>query len=82
MRWLNPHPFNSKEHCAILIMSSSAAHAAMAVEVIAVQRLWYDKTPSPAICIFLVMASQVIGYGAAGLMRKILVYPTKVIAPF
>ncbi len=39
-RWLNPHPFNSKEHTAILIMSSTAAHSAMAVEVIAVQRLW------------------------------------------
>jgi hypothetical protein len=38
-RWFNPHPFNHKEHAAILIMSSAAAQAAMAIEVIAVQRL-------------------------------------------
>ncbi|KAH8887176.1 OPT superfamily oligopeptide transporter [Thozetella sp. PMI_491] len=80
-RWLNPHPFNSKEHVAILIMSSTAAHSAMAVEVIAVQRLWYNSAPSAAVCIFLVFASQTLGYGIAGLMRKILVYPTKFVFP-
>lgn len=75
---LNPHPFNSKEHVAILIMSSTAAHAAEAIEVIAVQKLWYNKIPNTAICIFLVFASQTLGYGIAGLMRNIIVYPTKV----
>ena len=38
-RWFNPHPFNHKEHAAILIMSSTAARSAMAAEIIAVQRL-------------------------------------------
>lgn len=77
-RWFNPHPFNHKEHAAILIMSSTAAHSAMAAEVIAVQRLWYTKIPNAAVCIFLIFSSQVMGYGIAGLMRKIIVYPTKV----
>jgi hypothetical protein len=77
-RWFNPHPFNHKEHAAILIMSSTAAHSAMATEVIAVQRLWYTKIPNAAVCIFLIFSSQVLGYGIAGLMRKIIVYPTKV----
>jgi hypothetical protein len=77
-RCLNPHAFNSKEHAAILIMSSTAAHAALAVKIIAVQRLWYDKTPSAGVCIFLTFASQTLGYGVAGLLRSILVYPTKV----
>ena len=77
-RLLNPHPFNHKEHAAILIMSSTAAHSAMAAEVIAVQRLWYTKIPNAAVCIFLIFSSQCLGYGIAGLMRKIVVYPTKV----
>lgn len=77
-RWLNPHPFNHKEHAAILIMSSTAARSAMAAEIIAVQRLFYTKTPSAAVCIFLIFSTQTIGYGIAGVMRKILVYPTKV----
>ena len=58
-------------------MSSTAAHSARAIEVIAIQRLWYEKTPSTVVCIFLVFTSQILGYGVAGLMRKILVYPTK-----
>src|SRR3569833_1519101 len=66
-----------REHAAILIMSSTAAHSARAIEVIAIQRLWYEKTPSTVVCIFLVFTSQILGYGVAGMMRKILVYPTK-----
>jgi hypothetical protein len=81
-RWLNPHPFNSKEHAAILIMSTTAAHSARAIEVLAVQKLWYDKLPSPAVCIFLIFSSQTLGYGVSGVMRKILVYPTKVSPSF
>jgi hypothetical protein len=80
-RWLNPHTFNHKEHAAILIMSSTAARSAMAAEVIAVQRLWYNKTPNAAVCIFLIFSSQILGYGVAGLLRKILVYPTKFFYP-
>jgi hypothetical protein len=57
-RWFNPHPFNHKEHAAILIMSSTAARSAMAAEVIAVQRLWYTKTPNAAVCIFLIFSSR------------------------
>jgi len=38
-RWLNPHSFNSKEHLAIVIMSSSASGAAYATEVLATQKL-------------------------------------------
>ena len=52
----------------------------MAIEVIAVQRLWYDKAPNAAVCIFLVFSSQILGYGVAGMLRKVLVWPTKVIA--
>lgn len=79
LRYLNPCPFNLKEHAAILIMSSTAAHAAEAIEVIAVQRLWYNTSPSDALCIFLFFSSQCLGYGIAGVLREILVYPTKVI---
>ncbi len=64
-----------------MIVSSTAARSAMAAEVIAVQRLWYTKTPNAAVCIFLIFSSQILGYGIAGLLRKILVYPTKVVNP-
>ena len=48
-RWLNPHPFNSKEHLAIVIMSGSASGAAAATEVLATQKL-YVSVPVPLLC--------------------------------
>jgi hypothetical protein len=59
-------------------MGSAAANAPLAIEVLSVQRLYYNTTSSPAVGIFLIWSSQCLGYGIAGLMRKILVYPTKV----
>lgn len=37
-KWFNPHPFNHKEHAAIIIMSSAAANAALGIEVLAVSQ--------------------------------------------
>ncbi|KAM5353427.1 hypothetical protein ACJ41O_000077 [Fusarium nematophilum] len=80
-RWLNPHPFNMKEHAAMVVIASSGAQTALAVEVIAVQRLFYDKAPGVVVSILVVLSSQCVGYGFAGLMRRILVYPTKMVWP-
>ncbi|KAH8597846.1 OPT oligopeptide transporter protein-domain-containing protein [Bisporella sp. PMI_857] len=81
LKWLNPFPFNQKEHVAILIMSGSAATAALCTEVIAAQKLYYPKQPSKAVSIFLVLASQLLGYGFAGILRKTLVYPKAMLWP-
>jgi hypothetical protein len=62
-------------------MSSAAANAPLAIEVLAVQKLWYNKVPHPAVGIFLIFSSQCLGYGIAGLLRKTLVYPTKMLYP-
>lgn len=66
---------------AIVVMSAAAANAPLAIEVLAVQRLYYGKTPSAVIGIFLIFASQCLGYGVAGLLRRTLVYPTKMLYP-
>jgi hypothetical protein len=62
-------------------MGSAAASAPLAVEILAVQKLYYNMEPNAAIAIFLVWCSQSVGYGFAGLMRRVLVYPTKVSSP-
>ena len=62
-RWLNPHGFNSKEHLAIIIMSSSASSAAYATEVLAAQKLYYNVVPGPVVAILLLFSSQLLGYG-------------------
>ncbi|KAG6376474.1 OPT oligopeptide transporter protein-domain-containing protein [Boletus reticuloceps] len=80
-RYLNPHPFNRKENAFIIIMASAAAHSALATEVLAVQRLYYNITPNAAISIFLLFSSQLLGYGIGGVLRPILLYPSKMLYP-
>lgn len=80
-QFLNPGPFNIKEHLAITIMASSASISALGLEIIAVERLYYNKQMSGALAFFMLLSSQYLGYGMAGLMRKILVYPSAMLWP-
>jgi OPT oligopeptide transporter protein len=60
-------------------MSGTASNAPLAIEVLAVNKLYYDKTFAPMIGIILLLSSQCLGYGIAGVLRKTLVYPTKMV---
>ncbi|KAF7799677.1 hypothetical protein EIP86_010917 [Pleurotus ostreatoroseus] len=80
-RFLNPGPFNIKEHVAITIMSSTASDSALAISIFAAQDLYYHIRPNPATGIFTLIGSQLIGYGLAGIMRVFLVYPTFAVYP-
>jgi hypothetical protein len=62
-------PFNRKENAFIIIMAASAAHSAMATEVLAARVLFYKIAPKGLSPMLLLSASQFIGYGIAGLMR-------------
>ncbi|KAK3316743.1 OPT superfamily oligopeptide transporter [Apodospora peruviana] len=80
-RFLNPGPFNQKEHVFIVIMASSAATCALGTEQLAVQSLYYGNQPNAASAIFMLFSSQCIGYGLLGIMRKAFIYPTKFLWP-
>ncbi|RPD65255.1 OPT oligopeptide transporter [Lentinus tigrinus ALCF2SS1-7] len=80
-RYLNPGPFNIKEHTVIVIMASTASNVAVAMECIAALDLFYNIKLNPALAIFQIFASQMIGYGIAGLLRSLLVYPTYAFYP-
>ncbi|KAI0811002.1 OPT oligopeptide transporter [Irpex lacteus] len=80
-KWINPGPFNIKEHVAIIIMSSTAAGSATAIQVISVQDLYYNNKMNAGIAIFTLIGSQLLGYGFAGLLSDILVKPTKCFWP-
>ncbi|KAI9058031.1 OPT oligopeptide transporter [Trametes sanguinea] len=80
-RYLNPGPFNIKEHTVIVIMSSTASTVAVAMEIIAALDLFYNIKLNAAVAIFQIFASQMIGYGIAGLLRTLLVYPTYAFYP-
>lgn len=80
-RFLNPGPFNLKEHCFITIMAISASVCALGTEQLAVQSLYYNETPNAASAIFMLFSSQMLGYGLLGSIRKLFVYPTKMLWP-
>ncbi|OJJ43612.1 hypothetical protein ASPZODRAFT_154463 [Penicilliopsis zonata CBS 506.65] len=80
-RFLNPGPFNAKEHAAITLMSSAATQSALATEALASQQLFYGGYPNHAAAVFIVLSSQMIGFGIAGLLRDVIVRPTKMIWP-
>lgn len=80
-QWINPHSFNPKEHLAIIVMAGSASGAAFATDVLATQKLHYNVVPNTIVAISLVVSSQLIGYGFAGILRESLVYPTKMVWP-
>ncbi|THU85518.1 OPT oligopeptide transporter [Dendrothele bispora CBS 962.96] len=80
-RWINPGRFNIKEHVGILIMAAAATHGALAINIFAADDLFYGFTPNPAIAIFTLLGSQLLGYGLGGMMRSFLVYPTHIVFP-
>ncbi|KAJ7116417.1 OPT oligopeptide transporter [Mycena epipterygia] len=80
-RYLNPGPFNIKEHTAIVIMSGTASNVATGMEIIAALDLFYDLKLNAAVAIFQIFATQMVGYGIAGVLRTFLVYPTYAFYP-
>ncbi|KAG1808294.1 OPT oligopeptide transporter protein-domain-containing protein [Suillus subaureus] len=74
-------PFNKKENAFVVIMASASANSALGTEVLAVQRLYYNITPNAGASVFLLFSSQLLGYGIGGMMRSILLYPSKMLYP-
>ncbi|KAJ7692434.1 peptide transporter MTD1 [Mycena rosella] len=80
-RFMNPGPFNMKEHVAITIFASTAGGSALAISIFAADELYYNIQPNPGVQIFTLIGSQLMGYGLGGIMRSFLVYPTYMVYP-
>jgi OPT family small oligopeptide transporter len=78
---LNPGPFNYKEHSVILVMANVSFGTAYATDIILAQEMFYKQKFGLAFQLLLVITSQSLGYGIAGLLRKFLVYPAAMIWP-
>ncbi|XP_062219974.1 oligopeptide transporter 4-like isoform X2 [Phragmites australis] len=77
---LNPGPFNMKEHVLISIFANAGfafgVGNAYAVFVIDIIRAFYHRHISFFTAWLLVITTQVLGYGWAGLLRKYVVEPS------
>ncbi|KAF8263219.1 OPT oligopeptide transporter [Lactarius quietus] len=78
---LNPGPFTIKEHVIITIMSSVASSPAYATDIIAVQKVFYNQSPSFTYQWLLMMSTQLIGFSICGICKRLLVDPPSMIWP-
>ncbi|GAB4838395.1 oligopeptide transporter 4 [Ancistrocladus abbreviatus] len=76
---LNPGPFNMKEHVLITIFANAGTAfgngSAYAVGIIDIIKAFYRRKISFLAGWLLIITTQVLGYGWAGLMRKYVVEP-------
>ncbi|KAK3176727.1 hypothetical protein OEA41_008052 [Lepraria neglecta] len=80
---LNPCPFNMKEHTIIVVMANVnvAGGVAYATDTLTAQRGFYHQNFGWGFNILLCISTQMIGYGLAGIFRKVLVWPAAMIWP-
>jgi len=78
---LNPGPFNQKELAIIVVMAGVSFSVAYATDIILAQVVFYKQDFGILFQLLLVISTQSLGYGIAGLMRKFLVYPASMIWP-
>ncbi|CAH7690064.1 OPT oligopeptide transporter protein-domain-containing protein [Phakopsora pachyrhizi] len=79
--WWNPGPYTRKENTLSAIMATAASVGTLAVKMIASQEL-YDKRPFHfTTSMSIMMSSQFIGYGFAGILRGPFVYARQAVFP-
>ncbi|CAN0915778.1 Oligopeptide transporter 1 [Linum grandiflorum] len=70
---LNPGPFNVKEHVLITILANCGAGGIAALAIVTAIRAFYHRSIHVMAALLLVFSTQLLGYGWAGIFRKILV---------
>lgn len=78
---LNPGPFSVKEHVLIAVTVSSGATSAYASDIINIQELFFGEHMSALPSMTLLITTQIIGFGFAGLVYNLLVRPPSMIFP-
>ncbi|KAI1180102.1 OPT oligopeptide transporter protein-domain-containing protein [Nemania sp. FL0916] len=78
---LNPGPFNIKEQSIIVVMANVSFSVAYATDIILAQLVFYKQNFGILFQLLIVISTQSLGYGIAGIMRKFLVYPASMIWP-
>ncbi|EHS63910.1 OPT family small oligopeptide transporter [Puccinia graminis f. sp. tritici CRL 75-36-700-3] len=78
---LNPGEFSVKEHMLIGVLAGCASSAAYAGDIVAVQDLYYHQDMGHFGALLLILSTQLLGFGLAGLTYSILIRPTAMIWP-
>ncbi|KAH9316609.1 hypothetical protein KI387_025236, partial [Taxus chinensis] len=70
---LNPGPFNIKEHVLITIFANAGAGGVYAISILTIIKAFYKRHIGFVAAWLLSVTTQVLGFGWAGIFRKILV---------
>jgi OPT family small oligopeptide transporter len=84
VKWnLNPGPFNYKEHAVIVMMANVSIQGgvAYATDVLLAQQVFYGQHFGWGFQMLLVITTQCLGFGMAGIVRRFLVWPAAMIWP-
>ncbi|KAK1544729.1 OPT family small oligopeptide transporter [Colletotrichum paranaense] len=77
----NPGPFNVKEHTIITMMTAAGATASYAIDILLAQEIFYKQYFGWGFQILLIISTQAMGLGIAGILRRYLVWPAAMVWP-
>ncbi|XP_047973091.1 oligopeptide transporter 7-like [Salvia hispanica] len=72
---LNPGRFNVKEHVLITIFANSGAANPYSIHIVSAVKLFYGRKMTFWVSLGVVLTTQILGFGWAGLLRRYLVEP-------
>ncbi|RDW92431.1 oligopeptide transporter OPT-like protein [Coleophoma crateriformis] len=78
---LNPGPFNTKEHTMITAMAAAGTSLSYAIDILLAQEVFYGQQFGWGYQLMLVMSTQALGFGIAGMTRRFLVWPAAMVWP-
>ncbi|KAH8881835.1 Tetrapeptide transporter, OPT1/isp4 [Thozetella sp. PMI_491] len=78
---LNPGPFNKKEHTLITMMAAAGTTISYSISILIAQQIFYGQMWGWGFQILLIMSTQAMGFGLAGVMRRFLIWPAAMVWP-
>ncbi|PKU69522.1 oligopeptide transporter 7 [Dendrobium catenatum] len=79
---LNPGPFSVKEHVLITIFANAGAGSVYAIHIVTAVRVFYRQKISFFVSLLVVLTTQILGFGWAGIFRRYLVEPAAMWWPY
>lgn len=78
---LNPGPFNKKEHTIITMMTAAGSSPSYSISILISQQVFYGQAWGWGFQILLILSTQAMGFGVAGVLRRFLVWPAAMVWP-
>ncbi|KAG8415522.1 hypothetical protein J3458_009364 [Metarhizium acridum] len=78
---LNPGPFNTKEHTIITMMTAAGSSLSYAIDILLAQEIFYKQEFKWGFQILLMLSTQAMGFGVAGIARRFLIWPSSMVWP-